>query len=266
MRHLVQYKLIQEGHHGHAHGHTHGHSHKHSHDHNHASSHSHNHGHSHNIHSNSKSRASTHDHHSHGHSHNHVDKQSKPHAPATLHDHKPESNGSKAIQTHIQSSAHPRPHFAGDNSQPASLRIDDDEDDESQVVPSSGPLTPINMGSTFTSMENLSVPNFQGTSTPTPLHINQEQITGAAEFNQSIIHIAQELEGHHGHDHHDHGSMNMHGIFLHLVGDALGSLGVIVTALVSWLTEWKYKWLVDPLLRYLIIPLYQDSRMILNSL
>jgi hypothetical protein len=141
-----------------------------------------------------------------------------------------------------------RPHYAVDSGAPATLNFYAD-DEEPHLQASSGPLTPVDMGYTYTSMENISVPNFQthGTATPSSLHINHDEITGAAEFNQSIIHIAQELEGHH-HDH-DDGSMNMHGIFLHLVGDALGSLGVIVTALVTWLTDWKYKWIVDPSLR-----------------
>lgn len=38
--------------------------------------------------------------------------------------------------------------------------------------------------------------------------------------------------GGHGHS---HGNMNMHGVFLHVLGDALGNVGVIATGLVIWL-------------------------------
>ncbi|KNE67117.1 cation diffusion facilitator family transporter [Allomyces macrogynus ATCC 38327] len=44
---------------------------------------------------------------------------------------------------------------------------------------------------------------------------------------------------HHDHDHdhghgHSHGNMNMHGVFLHVLGDALGSVAVIISAALAW--------------------------------
>jgi len=46
---------------------------------------------------------------------------------------------------------------------------------------------------------------------------------------------------HHGHDHHDH---NTHGIFLHILADTLGSLGVIISTLLIH----RFHWLgFDPL-------------------
>ena len=48
----------------------------------------------------------------------------------------------------------------------------------------------------------------------------------------------------HGHDHHKDSSgsqMNMRGVFLHVLGDALGSVIVIISALVIWLTDEKYR-------------------------
>ncbi|KAK0660347.1 putative zinc transporter MSC2 [Lasiodiplodia hormozganensis] len=42
--------------------------------------------------------------------------------------------------------------------------------------------------------------------------------------------------GHGGHDHHHHGDENMQGIFLHILADALGSVAVIVSTL---LTKWN---------------------------
>ncbi|KAJ5114383.1 hypothetical protein NUU61_000142 [Penicillium alfredii] len=43
-----------------------------------------------------------------------------------------------------------------------------------------------------------------------------------------------------GHD------LNMRGVFLHVVGDALGNIGVIISALVIWLTDYDWRFYVDP--------------------
>lgn len=44
----------------------------------------------------------------------------------------------------------------------------------------------------------------------------------------------------------------MHGVFLHVLSDAIGSVIVIITALVSWLVPGcePLKLYLDPLLRY----------------
>ncbi|XP_035215561.1 zinc transporter 1-like [Stegodyphus dumicola] len=65
--------------------------------------------------------------------------------------------------------------------------------------------------------------------------------------------------------------MNMHGVFLHVLADALGSVIVIISALIIWLTRWEYRYYVDPALsvfRVCLImnstwPLLKDSAMIL---
>ena len=44
----------------------------------------------------------------------------------------------------------------------------------------------------------------------------------------------------HGHVH-DASQMNMRGVFLHVLSDALGSVIVIVSALIVWLTDWDYR-------------------------
>lgn len=46
-----------------------------------------------------------------------------------------------------------------------------------------------------------------------------------------------------------HSSLNVRGAFLHVLGDALGSVGVIVAGLVIWFTGWE---LVDPIVSVLI--------------
>lgn len=50
-------------------------------------------------------------------------------------------------------------------------------------------------------------------------------------------------KGGHGHS---HGDMGMNAMILHVIGDALGNVGVIVTALIIWLTEWPGKYYADP--------------------
>jgi zinc transporter 1 len=39
----------------------------------------------------------------------------------------------------------------------------------------------------------------------------------------------------------NHSQMNIRGVFLHVLGDALGSIVVIVSALVVWLSDWDHK-------------------------
>lgn len=45
-----------------------------------------------------------------------------------------------------------------------------------------------------------------------------------------------------GHSH----DLNMRGVFLHVIGDALGNIGVIVSALIIWLTDYEWRFYVDP--------------------
>lgn len=52
-------------------------------------------------------------------------------------------------------------------------------------------------------------------------------------------------KGKKGHGH-SHGDMGLNGLILHVIGDALGNLGVIVTALIIWLTDWPGKMYADP--------------------
>ena len=69
--------------------------------------------------------------------------------------------------------------------------------------------------------------------------------------------------------------MNITGVFLHVLADALGSVVVVISAAVIWLTDWEYRDYMDPVLSLLIVviicvstwPLMRDSTLILlNSL
>ncbi|XP_067655326.1 proton-coupled zinc antiporter SLC30A1-like [Haliotis asinina] len=65
--------------------------------------------------------------------------------------------------------------------------------------------------------------------------------------------------------------LNMRGVFLHVLGDALGSVIVIISALVIWFVEGGWKYYVDPVMSVLLviiiisttIPLLKDSSFIL---
>merc|ERR1719312_382690 len=97
----------------------------------------------------------------------------------------------------------------------------------------------------------------------------------------------------HGHDNHGHhvegdinydktkaqgqteGQLNMRGVFLHVMADGLGSIVVMASAAIIWLTDWQYKNYMDPVLSLLIViiicvttwPLLRDSTLILlNSI
>ncbi|CAG90136.1 DEHA2G03278p [Debaryomyces hansenii CBS767] len=47
-------------------------------------------------------------------------------------------------------------------------------------------------------------------------------------------------------------SMNMEGVFLHVLGDALGNVGVIATALFIWKTDYSWRFYFDPVISLLI--------------
>ncbi|PIL31600.1 transporter [Ganoderma sinense ZZ0214-1] len=58
--------------------------------------------------------------------------------------------------------------------------------------------------------------------------------------------------GRHGGHGHSHGSMNMRALVLHVMGDALGNVGVISTGLVIWLTTLSWKYYFDPIISLVI--------------
>lgn len=47
-------------------------------------------------------------------------------------------------------------------------------------------------------------------------------------------------------------SLNMHGVFLHVAGDALGNIGVILAALIIWKTDYRWKQYTDPVVSLII--------------
>jgi len=59
----------------------------------------------------------------------------------------------------------------------------------------------------------------------------------------------QKSGGGHGHS---HGDLNMRGVFLHVLGDALGNIGVIGSALFIWLTNFSWRFYADPAISLII--------------
>lgn len=95
------------------------------------------------------------------------------------------------------------------------------------------------------------------------LHGSQPHSLGEAEHSHS------HNGGNHGHDHdHSHAqfrsqgkfekgpkkskSLNMHGVFLHVLGDALGNVGVMLTAVFIWKTDYSWKFYADPIISLVI--------------
>lgn len=62
------------------------------------------------------------------------------------------------------------------------------------------------------------------------------------------------------------GSMNMKALLLHVLGDALGNVGVIVTGLVIWLTSWSFKYYCDPLISLIITAIIFHSALPLGEI
>ena len=75
---------------------------------------------------------------------------------------------------------------------------------------------------------------------------------------------SDENQGHmHGHSH--GGSMNMRALLLHVLGDALGNVGVIATGLIIWLTSWSFKYYCDPMISLVITAIIFHSALPLGE-
>lgn len=53
--------------------------------------------------------------------------------------------------------------------------------------------------------------------------------------------------------------MNMRGVFLHVLADALGSVIVIISACIIWFWDWEYEIYVDPTLSVIMVILLLQS-------
>ena len=68
-------------------------------------------------------------------------------------------------------------------------------------------------------------------------------------WHKSHIHSRPKDDASGGHSHSD---LNMRGVFLHVMGDALGNIGVIASALLIWLTHYSWRFYSDPAISLII--------------
>lgn len=59
-------------------------------------------------------------------------------------------------------------------------------------------------------------------------------------------------------------SLNMHGVFLHVLGDALGNIGVMLSAFFIWKTDYSWKYYTDPLVSLVITGIIFSSALPLS--
>ncbi|EWY79842.1 CDF family cation efflux system protein [Fusarium oxysporum NRRL 32931] len=64
---------------------------------------------------------------------------------------------------------------------------------------------------------------------------------------------------------HSHNDMGMNAMILHVIGDMLGNIGVIVTALIIWLTDWPGKLYADPAVSLFITAIILKTSIPLTS-
>ena len=102
-------------------------------------------------------------------------------------------------------------------------------------------------------------------------HAEQRKVKGHKNsHSQDNVHSHAKENGQ-GHNTSSGHSMNITGVFLHVLADALGSVVVCVTSLVIMLTDWEYRFYLDPVLSLVIVviilastwPLLRDSTLIL---
>lgn len=86
--------------------------------------------------------------------------------------------------------------------------------------------------------------------------------------NSSAVSVPHSLHGDSpkgGHSHGHGGSMNMRALVLHVLGDALGNVGVIATGLVIWKTTWAFKYYFDPMISLVITIIIFSSALPLGA-
>ncbi|KAI9651794.1 MAG: hypothetical protein M1831_007576 [Alyxoria varia] len=95
-------------------------------------------------------------------------------------------------------------------------------------------------------------------------HISQLDGNKVSHKHHNHAQPKDEKDKGHGHSHAD---MNINGIFLHVLGDALGNIGVMVSALIIWLTTSPARFYADPAISLVItliilksaLPLCRDT-------
>jgi solute carrier family 30 (zinc transporter), member 1 len=87
--------------------------------------------------------------------------------------------------------------------------------------------------------------NLIRSNSPTPIQ-SRDDLSSHANHKHARPSNPGSLHGH------SHGDLNMRGVWLHVLGDALGNIGVIATALFIWLTPFPWRFYFDPAVSLLI--------------
>ncbi|QIW95889.1 hypothetical protein AMS68_001407 [Peltaster fructicola] len=167
-----------------------------------------------------------------GHSHSHGDavsnaEEGHSHEHNHDHDHATEEAGTRHSRRYSNIQDMPvQPSYIRQSIIAASTMHDDDEDDTHEHE-TDEPLLSQNGHAHYGSTKRKSLDHAQ--------HIHKKP--------------KEESSGGHGHS---HGDLNMRGVFLHVLGDALGNIGVIGTALFIWLTDFSWRFYADPLISLVI--------------
>lgn len=69
----------------------------------------------------------------------------------------------------------------------------------------------------------------------------------------------------HAAEHSHEGSMNMRGVLIHVLGDALGNIGVVAVGLVIWLSSWHGRFYLDPAISLALTVLIGSSALPLGA-
>lgn len=212
------------------------------------------HGHSHGGHS-----------HSHGHSHS---QSTHSHSHEKSHSEKPKGTAQASVSSPVSSSPSSDSPHSDDGTARPPLRYESSLDR----------ISPLRQASLHNLQQAAS--DVQRHMENEERHHQQEQASrnDKSEVDETVVNIGHSHQQKHGdshnhddhehnhdHDHdHDHShddkkskkpsgeDLNMRGVFLHVLGDALGSVGVIFSALFIWLTDFSWKQYMDPVISIFI--------------
>ena len=76
-------------------------------------------------------------------------------------------------------------------------------------------------------------------------HVHDHTHSRHDSWHDAHNHNKPKMPSEKGHGH-NHADMGMNAMILHVMGDALGNIGVIVSALIIWLTTWSGRFYADP--------------------
>jgi zinc transporter 1 len=81
---------------------------------------------------------------------------------------------------------------------------------------------------------------------------DNEDVNGGSPQSVEVDINKQKKPSTDDHHHHDHKTqnLNMKGVFIHVLGDALGNVGVILTGLFIYYTDYSWRFYADPAIRY----------------